>query len=172
LLRRGGKHDKILVVDDENGDYERAEKEIVKSIARVEELVEKVVAKEVDTLFHQEHTNRDQVRSKAGRLQFHFENDPNLMSDHHERVHSDHRILRAVEAAEQAVIHAIEREVDTLFHEKEHHTKDDNFHHTTANAKGKTTVQDGIQKASTVQWLQHAASSLIEDYYVPHFFLE
>jgi hypothetical protein len=181
FIQSGGSQDKSVVADD---DYERAEKAILLSIARVEHLVEKAVANEVDILFHKEHPHKEQVVSKAkkavteavgkvkrsvedhsARNVYPFEKKSDVAMDHHDHVHKDHRILRAVEAAEQAVIHAIANEVDTLFHETEHHPK----------------MKDSIKKASTVvekvhdhrrDWLQNVATSMIEEYSIPDFFLE
>ena len=181
LVKSGGNQDKNVVVDD---DYERAEKAILMSIARVENLVEKAVANEVDILFHKDHPQKEQLVSKAkmavteavGKVKrsvedhstrntYPFEKKPDSGVERHDIVHKDHRILRAVESAEQALIHAIASEVDTLFHETEHHPK----------------LKGSIQKASNVvekvhdhrrDWLQNVATNMIEEYSIPDFFLE
>lgn len=180
-IQSGGNQDKNVVADD---DYERAEKAILLSIEKIENFVGKAVANEVDILFHKEHPHKEQVVSKTkkavseavGKVKrsvedhpernvYPFEKNSDVAMERHGDVHKDHRILRAVEAAEQAVIHAIANEVDTLFHETEHHPK----------------LKDSIKKASTVvekvhdhrrDWLQNVASSMIEEYSIPDFFLE
>jgi hypothetical protein len=90
--------------------------------------------------------------------------------------HKDHRILRAVEAAETAVLHAIHDEVDTLFHELEHHDK-----HKVAVAQAKTTVKEGVQKTTAKvkdihdhrrSWLADMSTSAIEDYWSQDLSLE
>ena len=91
-------------------------------------------------------------------------------------------MLNAIEAAERAVLRAITNEVDTLFHETVHENENKS---TTQNSptvqQAKTTVKDGILKASSVvenvhnhrrDWLLNVSSSMIEDYSVPEFFLE
>jgi hypothetical protein len=90
------------------------------------------------------------------------------------KLHKDHRILHSIEAAERAVIHAIENEVDVLFHENDHGKNN-------SVVQAKTTVKDGVTKATKTiekvvhdrrQWLQTVSSAMIEDYSVPEFFLE
>lgn len=89
--------------------------------------------------------------------------------------HKDHRILHAVEAAEKAVLHAIQEEVDTIFHEVEHNDE----HKKEADVQAKHTVKEGVKKASGKvedhhkhrrRWLSNDEDSLIEEYAT--FFLE
>jgi hypothetical protein len=173
-------------------DYERAEKALLASIERTESLIQKAIVNEVDALFHVDHPNKDQVVSQAKKAVsdgvnkvklsikgntdkslYPFESKPYQTSGS-SRMHKDHRMLQAIEAAERAVIHAIETEVDTLFHENVHGEN-------TVVVQAKSTVKDGIVKATeTIEkglddrriWLQTVSSSLIEDYSVPEFFLE
>lgn len=82
--------------------------------------------------------------------------------------HKDHRILHSIEAAEKAVLHAIEDEVDTLFH---HEHESDH----------KTTVQAGLSKtAQRVKdhhedrrgWLSKQRDKGIDQYNSSMMFLE
>lgn len=90
--------------------------------------------------------------------------------------HKDHRILHAVESAEKAVLQAVRDEVDTIFHDLEHH----NDHKETV-AQAKTSVKKGVQKATAKVkdihehrrgWLSSNSTSLIEAYAAHEFFLE
>lgn len=198
LLSAGNKDEKIAPSED---DYERAEKAILTAISTVEDKVQRLVAAEVDTLFHEKDHNHKKaefaakakkaVEQGAGKVKravnehaethvYPFEKDhpyPYVPPQNNKKGqavehHKDHRILDAVEAAEKAVLHAIQQEVNTLFHEVDHKETD----------KAKTTVTLGIQKAAAKVdaihehrrgWLTNQTNALIEEYSShPEYFLE
>jgi hypothetical protein len=142
------------------------------------------VAKEVDTLFHG-HEKKQELVDKARQIVakgaenvkqsvkeheathvYPFEDHPypyafpQIHDKFHPHEHKDHRILRAMENAEKALVHAIEQEVETIFHESEHHDE-------------KKVVKKGIEKASSDikdehakrrNWLSGEMEALIENY--------
>jgi hypothetical protein len=197
-LRRGGSKSNTIVVDNTD-DYERAEKAILKSVEKIEAIVEKVVADEVDILFHKDHPEKEKITSNARKaVATGVDKVKSTIKGHSEKisypfemksqtqpknpmVHKDHRVLHAIEAAERAVLQAIYNEVDTLFHETAHDKKSKSPNHPTVQQKAKVTVKDGVMKASTVvdnihshrrDWLLNVSTSMIEDYSLPEFFLE
>ena len=198
-LHRGGSKSHNVAIDTSD-DYERAEKAILMSVEKIEAIVEKAVADEVDTLFHKDHPEKQKITLSAKKaVASGVDKVKSTIKGHSEKslypfetksqqqkknsvVHKDHRVLNAIEAAERAVLRAITNEVDTLFHETVHENENKS---TTQNSptvqQAKTTVKDGILKASSVvenvhnhrrDWLLNVSSSMIEDYSVPEFFLE
>lgn len=165
---------------DPDEEYERAQKAILSAVTTVEDHAQRLIAAEVDTLFHGlDHKEKKKVAAKAKKAveegsrkvkqsvsdqkktsAYPFENHPypygySRSAASEEKGHSnqqsppsshkDHRILKAIEAAEHAVLQAIEGEVDTLFHD----SADD--HH----ADHRATVQSGLQKTSEKVKDQH-----------------
>lgn len=158
---------------DVENDYARAQKAILNAVTTVEDKIQKVVAAEVDTLFHEQKHHpktKTDVSAKAQKVVetgarkvkkavddhtekhiYPFEDHPypyafpqiNEKGKPHK--HKDHRILHAIETAEKAVLHAIEEEVDTIFHEMEHHDDADKE----AVSKAKAKVKEGVKKAAT-----------------------
>ena len=198
-LQRGGSKSSTVEFD-MTDDYERAEKAILKSVENIEAIVEKAVADEVDILFHKDrdHPDKEKITSSAKKaitngadkvkstIKGHSEKKlyPFEMKSQQQQknslVHKDHRVLHAIEAAERAVLRAITDEVDTLFHETVHEKKSQIPNNPTLQ-QAKTTVKDGILKASTVvdnvhshrrDWLLNLSTSMIEDYSLAEFFLE
>lgn len=83
--------------------------------------------------------------------------------------HGDSRLLHAVEAAERAVLRAVEQEVETLFHEPEHHHEDEEHKKQTKEAvqagvkSSKKRVQDTHEHRR--EWLlQEGEAARLEDY--------
>lgn len=196
LHRGGGKSSQIEF--DVTDDYERAEKAILMSVERIEAIVGKAVANEVDILFHKDHPEKEKVtlntkkaivdgvnkvkttiKGHSGKSLYPFEKKSQQQQS--EQVdHRDHRILHAIEAAERAVLRVIVNEVDTLFHKTVDEDKSNN-HNDPIETKTKNSVNDGIMKAYTVvdkvhdhrrDWLLNVSASMIEDYSMPTFFLE
>ena len=193
-LHRGGSNPSKVAIDTVD-DYERAEQAILRSVEKIEAVVEKAVADEVNILFHSDHPDKEKITSNARKAVAHgvdkvkatikghtekslypFETKSQRLQKK-EIVHKDQRVLDAIEAAERAVLQAITDEVDTLFHETVHEKKNTNPKVQDA----KTTLKDGITKASTVvdnihshrrDWLLNVSTAMIEDYSLPEFFLE
>ena len=191
--RASGKQNKRVSKDD---DYERAERAVLSAIATVENKVQKLVATEVETLFRNQehHPKKSEVTVKARRAVEHGVNKVKQAAVDRSKLysypfdkllpsaqmnkphkHKDHRILHAVESAEKAVLHAIQTEVETLFHELDHHED-----HKDMLARAKTTVKKGVQKAMTKvdeaqdhrrEWFSTQSNALIEAY-SNDFFLE
>jgi len=180
----GGKANKKAppVSDD---DYERAEKAIAHAVEKMEEAVHHAVETEVDTFFHDlEHPEKDKVKEKAKKaVQGGAEKARKALSEHdradnqpfgsmhypYDWPHADpdHRILHAVESAEKAVLHAIQDEVGTLFHDLEHH--DDRE----AAKKAEKVVKKGVSSAhkkveesheARRSWLKDSSGKRIEEY--------
>jgi len=195
-------------VSSEEEDYEKAEKAILQAVTTVEDHAQRMIAAEVETLFHglpksqkkevaerakkavsegsrkvKQHVDDHKKETAEGTFVYPFEDHPypyaypQINNKNKPDQHNDHRILHAVEAAEKAVLHAIEGEVDTLFHHEEHH------HEEAAAAdaqKHKTTVKEGLKKASKRvedhhedrrSWLQKNIDRGLLDY-PPSMFLE
>jgi gas vesicle protein len=154
---RGGKQDDV-------NDYDRAEKAIFHVIEKVESMLQKVVQDEVHSIFDEaeHHHHRLQVTdhvSKAvskgsGRIKEMVQEHvkargiPFLpVQDEYTVMHDNHKILHAVEAAEKAVLHAVQEEVDILFsaisHEEDHPLQT-NCAKTAS--KTKEVVQKGLEK--------------------------
>jgi hypothetical protein len=196
-LQRGGSKSNTVAID-ATDDYERAEKAILRSVEKIEAIVEKAVANEVDVLFHKDHPEKEKITSKArkavasgvdkvkSRIKGHSEKSlypfetKSQPPQKNSVVHKDHRVLHAIEAAERAVLRAITNEVDTLFHETVHDNKSKSPNNPTVQ-QAKTSVKGGIMKAATVvdnvhshrrDWLLNVSTSMIEDYSLPEFFLE
>jgi len=175
--------------DEEQDDtHQRATKAILNAVTTVEDHAQRLITAEVESYFHSnshpsEQHKKKQVAAHAQKAVqegtrkvkesvtagggytmsnvYPFEKDETKGTP---VKHKDHRILDAVEAAEKAVLQAIQAEVDTMFH-----TEDDHHH----DAESKTTVQAGLQKASKgVQdvhqdrrtWLEKFAEKQLEDY--------
>jgi len=122
-------------------EQDRAGSAIIDAIARVEKRVQKAVEDEVHNLFRGEE-HHEQERAKAVTKQTkkavekvakRVQKQVDEHADEHSyplemrypyewpHTHDDHRLLHAIESAEKAVIHAVEEEVDVLFHELETH---------------------------------------------------
>jgi len=163
-------------------DYERAEKAIFHGMEMVEEKIQKAVEEEVHSLYDEaaaEH-HRDEIVAKTkaaiqkGAHKVKEEHNEKrksktLLHDTNHDDHDDHRILHAVEAAEKAVLHAVQEEVDQLFHEL--HSHDNN------NAKGKGNkhhaAKQGVQKAKQhveqshqerQKWMSEKDAKAIDEY--------
>jgi len=165
-------------------------------VTTVEDHAQRLIAAEVDTFFHGTKATTEQKERISKRAEkavkkatdkvkksvndhtetkvYPFEDHPypyaypQINNKNKPVQHRDHRILHSVEAAEKAVLHAIEAEVDTLFH---HEHESDH----------KSTVQAGLSKtAERVKdhhedrrgWLlkQHDTGKGIDQY--PNMFLE
>lgn len=167
ILSRRGKITKKVNADPptvSKDDYDRAEQEIFKAIGRLEENVERVVEREVDTLFHElEHREKTAIKEKAKKavkqgvkkvaqdVDGHdHSKERTLPTLHHLHAypydwpHEDpeHRILHAIEAAEKAVLHAVNDEVNNIFHELEHHDDADE------GKRAQQVLEQGIVKAN------------------------
>lgn len=196
---RGGEIKSNTIVMDPTDDYDRAEKAILLSVEKIEAIVEKAVADEVDVLFHKDHPDKENVKSAAKKAVadgvdkvkstikghsktgvYPFETKSPQQQSKFSR-QRDHRVLNAIEAAERAVLLAITNEVETLFHETLHESASTNSNKSPKNQQAKLTLTEGIIKASTVVdnihshrrgWLLNMSSTMIEDYSMPEFFLE
>ena len=178
-------------VDDE--EYERAQKAILSAIATVEDHAQRLIASEVDTFFHSQAIRGDQktqvkklarkavtgatqkvkqsVNDHPGTHVYPFEDQPYPYAYpeiNNKNRHRDHRILHSIEAAEQAVLNAIEAEVGTLFHHEP-----DRDH--------KVTVQKGLRKAAKQVkerhdhrrgWMSEQFEKGIDEYLSPDVFLQ
>ena len=175
-------------------EYARAEKAILDAIAKVEDKIQKVVQAEVETLFHEQEHSQDlkiDVATKAKKAVEHGASKvKKAVDDHSERKYypfedrpypyaypNINQKGKPVETAEKAVLHAIQEEVDTLFHDVEHHKDGPNA----TIAQAKSTVKEGVQKASAKVkdtsehrrgWLANESNSRIEEYLVHDFCLE
>jgi hypothetical protein len=95
----------------------------------------------------------------------------------HGEPHDDHRILHAVEAAEKALLRAVDEEVNSLFHDLKTHDEDDP--HPAKKEKAATSVKSGVEKGKKKVedvrdhrrgWLSGDLS--IEDYTFEYYDLE
>ena len=174
-------------------DYGRAEREIYKAIEKLEEKVQKAVENEVANLFHDlEHHEKLAIAAKANkavkegakkvkqRVEDHDHGKeqtlPSLHHLHHypyDWPHEDpeHRILHAIESAEKAMLHAVQDEVENLFHGLEIHDDRKEV------KKAKKALKIGVKEASKQlddahghrrSWLTEKMSDgqprLVEDY--------
>lgn len=121
---------------------------------------------EVETLFHDlESRDKEAVKEKAQqavkkgakkvKTDVGLKQQPILLEPHpypYDWPHGDpeHRLLHAIEHAEKAVLHAVEAEVNGLFHELEHHE------HKEALTKGVAKAQIRLDDAheSRRSWFQ------------------
>ncbi len=103
-------------------DYERAEKTIFNSLVAAEKALEHAIHQEVDALFHD---GKDHHKAKAseaiqkGAAQVRERrNFRSLLDRKHPKVpdHPDSSLLYAIESSEQAMMDAVRKEVDLLFH--------------------------------------------------------
>eukprot|EP00980_Cylindrotheca_fusiformis_P004897 scaffold1041_cov121-Cylindrotheca_fusiformis.AAC.2 len=146
-------------------DYERAQKEIFDAIKRLEGNVERVVEKEVDTLFQdlENHKKKDikeeamkVVKKGTTKVKKSVEDHdhsregtlPSLHDPHHypydwPHEDPDHRILHAIEAAEKAVLHAVNDEVMNLFHESDGSNSNNN-----EAKRAQEVLKEGVLKAN------------------------
>lgn len=171
-------------------DYERAEKQIFSAIRKLERNLEKVMEREVDTLFHElEHHDKVAVKKKAQRAvkkgakkvksdvggiqklstlpeSYHYPYD----WPHGE---PEHRLLQAIESAEKAVLHAVQNEVNSLFHQLENHDEDNE--HKVALTKGVVKAGKHLDQEheSRRSWFLDAnrdgSNAMIEEYNVQYF---
>lgn len=135
------------------------------SIASMERRLQKAVEEEVDLLFHgsEDHEKKTEMKEKAkavvtkgskkakqvveeheaaARRHLPFEDHPFPYSwpkEHHGE-HKDINVLHAIGSAEKALLHAVEDEVGTLFHEIEHHHEKD------AAKKAEAVVKKSVKK--------------------------
>jgi hypothetical protein len=149
VVARGGA--KANAGDQQQHDPEKATSAILNSIKRVEKTVQKAVEDEIHAIFHDldedqkaEIVNKAQKAVEQGTAKVKKELDEHAhpskypFEDNNKSKknnksssssaaaaadHKDQRILHAVEAAELAVLNAVENEVDALFfgHEMDHH---------------------------------------------------
>jgi hypothetical protein len=187
LHRGGGKSNNVVF--DTTDDYERALKAILMSVEKIEAIVEKAVAHEVDILFHKDHTEKEKVTlttkkaiadgvdkvkttiiGHSGKSLYPFETKSQQPQSKHVD-HRDHRVLNAIEAAERAVLRAIANEVDILFHETVHNDKGNNKNNPIVAQTKAYTVVDKVHDHRR-DWLLNVSASMIEDYSMPAFFLE
>ena len=83
--------------------------------------------------------------------------------------HHDHRILHAMESAEKAVLHAVQEEVDQLFHGTDHPFKDE----PKTTKKAKSSAKKGYEKAAKhvqdtheerKRWIMEMDNKAIDEY--------
>jgi len=120
----GGKQQKD--VDD---DYERAQMAIAKGVGRLEHAIQEAVEEEVHLMFpHPRDEPRkasvaakasEAVRKAAERARADVKRHVSAGKESKAQ-HPEHRIMHAIESAEKAVLHAVQDEVDVLFHSDEH----------------------------------------------------
>ncbi|KAG7344221.1 hypothetical protein IV203_022229 [Nitzschia inconspicua] len=136
-IPRGGRTINVESSEISLDDYQRAEKAIFQAVSRLEEKVQHAIEDEVDILFHElEPHEKESIKQQAkDRVQSSAKKIRQKVSDHdhaskrtlptlHDphpfpfawpKEDPEHRILHAVEAAEKAVLHAVEEEVKILF---------------------------------------------------------
>jgi hypothetical protein len=156
VVTRGG-----AKANTDHHDPEKATNTILNSIERVEKTVLKAVEDEIHTIFHGlDEDKKAEIVTKAQKAveqgtakvkkevddhahpsKYPFEGNKGKKKESSSppsppavvaAEHKDHRILRAVEEAELAVLNAVEDEIDVLFHEMDHHE----------------TVKIGVKKAT------------------------
>ncbi|GAX14812.1 hypothetical protein FisN_29Lh016 [Fistulifera solaris] len=115
---RGGTSSNISLAED----YERAEKTIFNSLVAAEKALEHAIHQEVDALFHDDKDHHKAKASEAiqkGAAQVReSRNFRSLLDRKHPKVpdHPDSNVLYAIEASEKAMMDAVRKEVDLLFH--------------------------------------------------------
>jgi hypothetical protein len=162
-------------------EFEMAEKAIYKALESAEQKIEEAVANEVQTLFPRDENKRHEVKIKAKKaiqkgaaktkrqaqekktvqaeVLFPYDRNhpyPYDIEGVLNKEKREHRILHAIESAEKAILHAIQDEVDVLFHEDEHshdqhqhrHDKDeeDSTKSKTVASVKKSSAHDAVSK--------------------------
>jgi hypothetical protein len=137
-----GRTANVETPDISTDDYQRAEEAIFEAVGQLEAKVKHVIEDEVDTLFHDlEHDEKESIKQQAKervqksakKVRKKIEDYDHITQKTLPSMHDpypfpyswpkedpEHRILHAVEAAEKAVLHAVEEEVTTLFLEEKH----------------------------------------------------
>jgi len=167
-----------------NTDNDRAEQAIYHGIEKAEHTVQKSVEKEVNALFHghdDKHPHKETVALKAktavsrgahkvreslqdplSRAKFHEEKVE--LSKPPEIKHKDVGILHAVEVAELAVLHAVQEEVHSLFHDLD--DKDTAAKANKAIKQAVANAKNDVEKkvSHRREWLIDARDALFEEY--------
>ena len=144
-------------------DYERAEKTIFNSLVAAEKALEHAIHQEVDALFHDEKDHHKQKASEAiqkGAAQ--VRERTNMTSfDHkkHPKIpdHPDSSLLYAIESSEQAMMNAVRKEMDLLFHA---HPKQEQVQQALENAQARKDKHDEKRQ----QYLLSSYQDMIENY--------
>ena len=178
-----------------DADYERAQKAILDAITTVEDRAQRLIASEVETLFHGQASAsvrepKSQLKKRAskavteatqkvkqsvaehpGTHVYPFEDHPYPYAHpeiNNKHRHRDHRLLQSIEAAEHAVLNAIQAEVGTLF-PKDHQG---NHSATVQNALQKTAKQVKEHHEHRRNWMLEQFEKGIDEYSSPDVFLQ
>lgn len=175
-------------------DYERAQKAILDAITTVEDRAQRLIASEVETLFHGPAPSGEEPKSQLkkraskavteatqkvkqsvtehpGTHVYPFEDHPYPYAHpeiNNKHRHRDHRLLQSIEAAEHAVLNAIEAEVGTLF-PKDHESK---HNASVQNALQKTAKQVKEHHEHRRNWMLEQFEKGIDEYSSPDVFLQ
>ena len=91
---------------------------------------------------------------------------------YHGKEHADQKLLQAIGSAEKAFLHAVEEEVETIFHKMEHH-----HHDRDTTTKAQSVLKEGVEKTKTKvskaheerkDWLKDS-NKFIEEYILSDF---
>jgi hypothetical protein len=164
------------VLDEEQQDKETHLRTLREAIERVEDRVQKAIQEEVDTLFHHDEevgsegpSKKDKVKEKARKaVERGAQKVKKATVEGKSFPHEEEgRLLHAIGTAEKAVIHAVEEEVGTLFHEFNHPHED-----TETAQKAEKVVKAGVKRIKEkvheehkerVGWFPAEAGRTLED---------
>jgi hypothetical protein len=144
-------------------DYERAEKTIFNSLVAAERALEHAIHQEVDALFHDDKDHHKAKASEAiqkGAAQVRERrNFQSLLDRKHPKVpdHPDSSLLYAIETTEQAMMDAVRKEVDLLFHSE---PKKEQVQKALAKAQARKDEHDEKRQ----QFLLSSYQDMIENY--------
>lgn len=143
-------------------DYERAEKTIFNSLVAAEKALEHAIHQEVDALFHDEKDHHKEKASEAiqkGAAQIRERTNVSSLDRKHPKVpdHPDSGLLYAIESSEQAMIDAVRKEMDLLFHA---HPKKEHLQQALEKAQARKNKHDEKRQ----QYLLSSYQDMIENY--------
>lgn len=167
MFHKAPKHKKEEVVKKAKKAVERGAHKVKKTVDEHDHDVANHLPFEHHYPYEWPHANEEEPSSESGRGRKASKKGSGKKKVEKAQVgHQDSRILHAVEAAENALLHAVEDEVHNLFHEMEHHDDHEKEH-------AKKVVKAGVKKASKKtedahehrrKWLEGETTSFIEDY--------
>lgn len=142
-------------------DYERAEKAIFNSLVAAEKALEHAIHQEVDALFHEDKDHHKEKASQAiqkGAAKVR-ERSVTSLDRKHPNIpdHPDSNLLYAIESTEQAMMDAVRKEVDILFHAE---PKKERLQKALENAQARKDKHDEKRQ----QFLLSSYQDMIENY--------
>lgn len=145
-------------------DYERAEKTIFNSLAAAEKALEHAIHEEVDALFHDEKDHHKAKASEAIQKSAAQVRERSKIASVFDRKHPkipdhpDSSLLYAIESSEQAMIDAVRKEMDLLFHSN--HPKKEHLEKALENTQARKDKHDEKRQ----QYLLSSYQDMIENY--------